>query len=175
MAINQPYVKLDSILKCNVGQRHMLSAALSITVKERHLHCWKCCWDAEAIKMSTVNLPGREQAVHSNRAEERGHSYKSTRETSVRVSNNNMGWWDGPAGKGTCCQDWKTELDPWDPHGGRRVTSASCPDTHMSTGMHTPSATEMQQQKVALVKLRQEDCYKLMDKASLSYSIVYNI
>lgn len=41
--------------------------------------------------------------------------------------------------------------------------------------MHTPSATEMQQQKVALVKLRQEDCYKLMDKASLSYSIVYNI
>lgn len=143
--------------------------------------CWKCCWDAEAIKMSTVNLPGREQAVHSNRAEERGHSYKSTRETSLRVSNNNMGWWDGPAGKGTCCQDWKTELDPWDPHGGRRVTSASCPDTHNEHWYAYPfcyrNATILKnkKQKVALVKLRQEDCYKLMDKASLSYSIVYNI
>lgn len=36
---------------------------------------------------------------------------------------NVQSWWDGSAGKGTCCQAWCPEFDPWDLRGGRRANS----------------------------------------------------
>lgn len=40
-----------------------------------------------------------------------------------------QGWWDGSAGKGTCCWAWWPEFCPWDPHGGRGELTETCPLT----------------------------------------------
>lgn len=36
------------------------------------------------------------------------------------LSSETLGKWDGSEGKGSCCQDWWNEFNPWNQHGGMK-------------------------------------------------------
>lgn len=44
-------------------------------------------------------------------------------------------WWDGSVGKGTCCQVWQSEFNPWNPHDRRREQLLK-----LSSGLHSHTA-----------------------------------
>ena len=180
MAINQPYVKLDSILKCNVGQRNMLSAALSTTVKEKHLHRWKCCWDVRPLKCLQW-ICQEENRLFTLTGLKSGDT--ATKAHGKRLFVFQTITWAGEMAQRVKVLAAKTERQSWTPgtHTAEGEWLLRVVLTPTRALVRTPlllqkcNNTKNKKQKVALVKLRQEDCYKLMDKASLNYSIVYNI
>lgn len=65
------------------------------------------------------------------------------------------GCWDGSVGEGTCCQAWRPEVDPQNPHGGRRTLTGFTKGIHLNpfvnntkqcdivTGSYTVSTVKM--------------------------------
>lgn len=71
-------------------------------------------------------------------------------ETPFRIYYSPLGWWDASAGKGTCCQAWRSEFNPWDPRwerktkqnkNNKKLSQIVLWALHMNhdTGLHTQS------------------------------------